>query len=468
MTPARPPSRTRVPERVQELAQVLRAHEVRVGKSEVADALAALAALGADAFADRATFRATLQCTLVKSVVDVPAFDRAFGLCFDDAASSSTSSASSASSSASSSAQALSAVADALRGAAPPGLARELAEALLDGEEAGLRAVLRRGVDDLDLQGMQSPLQAGWYTGRLLARLSLDDLVAAARAALAGVDVDVADAARAAVDAADLAVRRAARQLIEREAQKRSGRGPLSPAERDLRTLDERQLEEARALMEKLAQRLRARILRRRKKSRRGRLDVRRTLRQSLHTDGVPVRVLRRRRRPEKPQLLLLCDVSDSVRASALFLLELCAVLADLFQKTQAYVFVDRAYDVTEALRRPRAQGGGAVAVVNDDRVAGGNSDYGRAFADVDLDAVTKHTLVVILGDGRSNYRDPRLDLVERLRERARRVVWLVPEERGTWGFGDSVLPRYARHADAMLPARTLRDLARAVDRLLR
>ena len=81
---------------------------------------------------------------------------------------------------------------------------------------------------------------------------------------------------------------------------------------------------------------------------------------------------------------------------------------------------------------------------------------------------MTHKTVVVVLGDGRSNYRDPGLEVMAALKTRAKSVVWLVPEDRGTWGFGDSVLPKFSRHADAMLPARTLRDLARAIDRVLR
>ncbi len=445
--------------RVLELVEALQKREVRVARSEVDDAFAALDVAGAGGFVTRDQFKAVLQATLIKQQADVDVFDRVFDLCFGDldgvpAAPPTTLSPE----------QLQQAFGEPGLGGGDP-LKASLAQNLMQGDEAGMRQSLRQGLDELELTGLVSPLQAGWYTSRLLARFGVDELMALARA---GADVQALPGLQQIEDL----LRRTARRLVEQEEQKRSGRASArtgSAWDRDLRVLDEQQTEEARALLRRLAQRLRARVLRRRKKSRRGRLDVRKTLRQSLKTDGVPVHPVLRRRRAEKPALLLLCDVSDSVRASALFLLELCAVLSDLFQSTKAHVFVDQLHEVTALLER-----GGAAAVAADDTVmGGGNSDYGRALRGVQTlmekgDAITRKTVVVILGDGRSNYRDAGLEIAAELKLRAKSVVWLVPEDRGTWGFGDSVIPRYARHADAMLPARTLRDLARAVDRVLR
>lgn len=439
--------------RIVDLVFALQKRDVRVSRREVDDAFVALDALGADAFRDRQQFKSVLQCTLIKNVADIDIFDTAFDLCFGEGqlprATPSTLSR-----------DQLQLAFSAGRGG--DALRESLTQSLIDGDEAGLRQSLRQGLDELELSQLVSPLQAGWYTGRLLQRLGLDDLMALARNS-------VGDDALPALQALEDLVRRTARRLVEREEQKRSGRAGTNPLDRDLRVLDEKQTDEVRRLMRRLADKLRARVLRRRKKSRRGRLDVRRTLRRSMATDGVPLRPVLRRRRVEKPALLLLCDVSDSVRSSALFLLELCAVLADLFTTTRAFVFVDRLHEVSDRLKD-----GGAAAVANDDAVmGGGNSDYGRAFNDLAEQVlghggVTRKTLVVVLGDGRSNHRDPGLDVAARLHEQAKTVVWLVPEDRGTWGFGDSQIPRYARHADAMLPARTLRDLQRAVDRILR
>lgn len=451
-----------ITKRVLELVEVLKKRDVRVARGEVDDCLRGLDVVGAGAFSDGAAFKAVLRCTLIKNAADDDVFDRCFALVFGDPdlpkrpPTSSTLSRD----------QLALAFSEGANGGDP--VRSSLVQSLLDDDETGLRQSLRQGLDELELTQLLSPLQAGWYTNRLLQRLGLDELMAMARAALDGDD----DAAPALQQLEDH-IRRTARRLVEQEEQKRSGKGPASSTwDRDLRVLDVQQTAEAKALLKKLAEKLRARVLRRRRKSRRGRLDVRKTLRKSLQTDGVPLRAVLRRRRVEKPALLLLCDVSDSVRASALFLLELCAVLSDLFHSTRAYVFVDRLHDVTARLEQ-----GGAAAVAADDEngiiSGGGNSDYGRALRDLAVvmdheDVVTRKTVVVVLGDGRSNYRDPGLDVAATLRQRAKSVVWLVPEDKGTWGFGDSVVPRFARHADAMLPARTLRDLQRAIDRVLR
>lgn len=448
--------------RVLELAEALKKREVRVSRGEVDDALRALDVVGAAAFADRAAFKAVLRCTLQKNAADDDVFDRCFDLVFGAAAATPTKALTTLSRD-----QLMVAFSQAGQGGGDP-VRTSLVESLVDADEAGLRQSMRQGLDELELSQLLSPLQASWFTNRLLQRLGLDELMALARAALAGDE-----SALPALQDLEDALRRTARRLVEQEEQKRSGKAPATSTwDRDVRVLDVQQTEAARALLKKLAEKLRARVLRRRRKSRRGRLDARKTLRASLRTDGVPVRLLLRRRRVEKPALLLLCDVSDSVRASSLFLLELCAVLSDLFTSTRAYVFVDRLHDVSARLKQ-----GGAAAVADDDDsglvAGGGNSDYGRAFRDLvpllaKSDFVTHKTVVVVLGDGRSNYRDPGLDVMAALHQRAKAVVWLVPEDRGTWGFGDSVLPKFARHADAMLPARTLRDLARAIDRVLR
>lgn len=454
--------------RVLELAEALKKRDVRVARGEVDDALRALDAVGAAAFADRGAFKAVLRCTLQKNAADDDVFDRCFDLVFGDATTPSSKPLTSLSRD-----QLMIAFDQAGQGGGDP-VRTSLVESLIDADEAGLRQSMRQGLDELELTQLLSPLQASWFTNRLLQRLGLDELMALARAALAGDDPNALPALQDLEDQ----LRRTARRLVEQEEQKRSGKGDgrggpnSSTWDRDLRVLDVQQTEAARALLKKLAEKLRARVLRRRRKSRRGRLDARKTLRASLRTDGVPVRLLLRRRRVEKPALLLLCDVSDSVRASSLFLLELCAVLSDLFASTRAYVFVDRLHDVSERLKA-----GGAAAVAADDDSGlisgGGNSDYGRAFRDLlpllaKNEAVTHKTVVVVLGDGRSNYRDPGLEVMAALKVKAKSVVWLVPEDRGTWGFGDSVLPKFSRHADAMLPARTLRDLARAIDRILR
>jgi uncharacterized protein with von Willebrand factor type A (vWA) domain len=225
-----------------------------------------------------------------------------------------------------------------------------------------------------------------------------------------------------------------------------------------------------RRVVQELARRIRSRIAQRRKRSRRGRLDARRTLRESAATDGVLFRPRMKKRRPDRPELMVLCDVSDSVRRASVFMLELVAALADALPRTRSFVFVDTLVDVT-ALFRARPEQASADILEGRAVNLSANSDYGRALRDLwrtQQGALGRRTTVVILGDGRSNYRAPEEQILKWVKRRVRRVLWLCPEERATWGFGDSEMVRYARYADAIPGQKSAEDLAAALDRIAR
>jgi uncharacterized protein len=220
-----------------------------------------------------------------------------------------------------------------------------------------------------------------------------------------------------------------------------------------------------------LAERLLGRALVRARHARRGRLHVPRTLRRALATGGVPFDPQFRGKRRRAPKLLVLCDVSDSVRASARFMLLFMHVAQRLFAAARSYVFVGEVRDATEVFRRePSARAielayrGGIVNVAD-------NSHYGRVFRQLlaeqraHLDA---HTTVIVLGDGRSNHFDPGEQAFAELCGRVARVVWLTPEPESRWASADSALPAYGRYVDQLLPVydlATLRIAAREVAR---
>jgi hypothetical protein len=166
----------------------------------------------------------------------------------------------------------------------------------------------------------------------------------------------------------------------------------------------------------------------------------------------------------------LLCDVSDSVRAVATFLLEFVYAAHDLFDHTRSFVFVSEIGESTELFERgtpeaavAQAYGGGVVSVVD-------NSNYGRAFrsfAARHLDAIDGRTTVVVLGDGRTNFHDPGEDALRQLGVRARAVLWLCPEPRATWGTGDSAMARYEPLCTEVLEVRTAQDLEDAARRIV-
>ncbi|MEO3808207.1 VWA domain-containing protein [Sphaerisporangium sp. B11E5] len=196
-----------------------------------------------------------------------------------------------------------------------------------------------------------------------------------------------------------------------------------------------------------LARRLASRLAARHRLGRRGRLDFRRTVRASLGTGGVPLVTHARPRRPHKPELVVLCDASDSVSAFSHFTLLLTYALREQFTKVRAFAFVDTIDEITKYFA-PGADVLDAITRMTKEADISrfGRSDYGHSFerfAERYADAVGPKTSLLILGDARTNYQPPRLDTVRRLAGAARHAYWLNPEPRSQWDTGDSAASAY-------------------------
>jgi uncharacterized protein with von Willebrand factor type A (vWA) domain len=318
------------------------------------------------------------------------------------------------------------------------------------------------------LEGMTSPLQAGFYTHRLLDRLG----VTGARTRLASLRPSLVDALgseranellavlEAELTAAADDVRSFVRQVHERReneegASKAWGDAPLA-------ALSDADALEVRRAIRRFVDRLRGGERLRRRRARRGRIDAHRTLRLALRSGGVPLVLARRARRRDKPKLVIVCDVSESVRNVARFLLELTYAAQELFSGTRTFVFVSELGETTALFAESsvetalsRAYSGGVVPVT-------GNSNYGRVLRTFErevLPDLDRRTTVVIVGDGRTNYLEPSAEVLDAIRARARAVIWLCPEPRGGWATGDSAMPRYAPKCTHVLDVRSARDL---------
>jgi uncharacterized protein with von Willebrand factor type A (vWA) domain len=230
-----------------------------------------------------------------------------------------------------------------------------------------------------------------------------------------------------------------------------------------LSRIEPRQVEEMRALILKIARRLRERYSKPRKRQRRGHLDVRRTLRRNAAWGGVPFLTAWKRRHRDKPKIVALCDVSGSVARVSDFFLLLIHSLHEVVSDVRSFAFSGHLIEVSEILERNAADE--AMAEIMS-KVGFGSSDYGSCFADFErlaMECVTPQTTVIVLGDARSNNLDPGADIVRRISERCKRLVWLNPEGRMTWGWGDSEMLRYQTFCTVARQCATAQQLERAV-----
>jgi uncharacterized protein with von Willebrand factor type A (vWA) domain len=219
-----------------------------------------------------------------------------------------------------------------------------------------------------------------------------------------------------------------------------------------------------------IARTLAARLARRRRHHL-GRVNMRRTMRRSLASGGVPLDVLHDLPHAHKPELVVLCDISGSVAEFSLFTLTLMSALSAEIARTRSFVFVDAVDEVT-ALLDASSHGIEPWALLRNTNAIGsdGHSDYGAVFErfwrDVGDRDLHRTSTVIVTGDARTNHRGTGLEWFERLSERARRVYWLNPEPRADWNTHDSEMAAFSRHCAATFEVRNLRQLVASVEQL--
>jgi uncharacterized protein with von Willebrand factor type A (vWA) domain len=183
-------------------------------------------------------------------------------------------------------------------------------------------------------------------------------------------------------------------------------------------------------------------------------VDIRRTMRASLQTGGVPITLRYRPVRPRRPELFVICDVSTSVTSASVFFLSVMHALHDSFRKMRSFVFIERVSEVTEVFARERDFKAVSEAIARDAGVAdiSGYTDYGRVWGELleqIQDELHPRATVIVLGDARTNGRAPGADLFAQIAARAGRTYWLNPEPRLYWNYGDSVIDSYAQYCEA-------------------
>src|ERR1700742_1063034 len=433
---------------------------VKVSPAESIDAMRAVASVG---LSDRGILRDTLLLTLAKTEDEKQALSECFDLFFkipEPAQSSQEAAESDGGSEASEQAE-LRDTADtsepSTEGLGP------LAQMLLSQDRSEISAAIANASNAASLSNIRYFTQRGIFSGRILDLMGIqrlrDDLdeLAASNPALAERLGSALEALRETVrDAVAQALLLYGREETENLRNELLRNAPLSQ-------IDPRQVEQMRLLIRQIARRLRERYSKPRKRQRRGHLDVRRTIRRNAAWGGVPFLTAWKRRRRDRPKIVALCDVSGSVAQVSNFFLLLIHSLHEVVSDVRSFAFSGHLIEVSDILEsRPPQEAMQEIM----SKVGFGSSDYGRSFVDFEkqwMSAVTQQTTVIVLGDARSNKLDPRADILRRIAERSKRLVWLNPEGRPAWGFGDSEMSRYATFCSVVRQCATAQQLERAV-----
>ncbi len=456
-----------------EFVEALRAAGLPVSLSEGLDAVHAIGALGIE---ERGTLRAAYAATLVKRQTHRPGFDQVFDLYFPRLIGDGASAGPDVREDGAAGATAETAAGPGEDG--PQALAdfREaLATAMALGDPDALDLLAREAVQRFGLIRGRGPGEQRWSSYNVVNRVSPDELIARAMAALLGpTTADDDPSLRRLVEAQA----RVFEELVDAEVRRRAAevRGPQHVARHTVRPAIEQvdftsarrnDLELMRREIAPLARRLATRLSREQHARSRGPLDFRRTIRASMSTGGVPLETRHRPKRPGRTDLVVLCDVSGSVANFASFTLMLVFALREQFDRVRAFTFVDEIHEVTDRFGTGAdpAQTMSELAASARYATLWGRTNYGRAFtrfAEQHADALTPRTNLLVLGDARSNHTDLALPVVEDLVHAARRSWWLNPEHHRSWNTGDSAARDYGRLVP-MVECRNLTQLGEFV-----
>ena len=442
-----------LPARIVDFGEALRAEGLAVGTSELLDAFAAL---GEVPWTDRAPFREALAATLAKSPDDRRVFDLVFERFF-------------------------------FRAVEQQAVAHDVRE---HGESDGITGGDQIDLDNLREMAIQAIRDGDESAMRDLARLAIAAF--ARRGEGSGVlGVDVQRIRRALDLRTDQPredggepltrdqIRRFEQQLRRELERGQIERTQTLPPARPLNELDRalpsgplQDLAAVHRVVMQLKRRLATQGHEARGQRAHAHVDVRRTMRASLQTGGVPVVLKYRPQRPRRPELYVLCDVSTSVTSASVFFLSVLHALHDSFRKMRSFVFVERISEVTDVFARERNFKAVSEAIGRDAGVAdvSGYTDYGRVwreFLELVQDDLHPRATVIVLGDARTNGRDPRADVFARIAAHAGRTFWLNPEPQLYWNYGDSVVQAYAPFCELheCWTTRQLEDFVRALTR---
>lgn len=240
--------------------------------------------------------------------------------------------------------------------------------------------------------------------------------------------------------------------------------------ERSFSSLTPREVEEMRDVIEQLVRKLKDIVGLRYATMNRGGLDVKKTLRRAAKYQGIPIEIKYRNRPPRKAKIVTLCDVSSSVWSAARFMLNILYSLQECFTKVRSFVFVSGLADVTETFENYEINKAIEKVLKDADIEYHVSTDYGETFRHFRaeyMDALNKKTTLIIIGDGRSNYFNPEEAILEEMRDKCRRIIWLNPDPENVWYTGDSEMRTYETYCHELRPCRNLNQLIGFIEDLI-
>jgi uncharacterized protein with von Willebrand factor type A (vWA) domain len=453
--------------RILQLISALRASGVRVSLAESAEAFSAVDLMGIQ---DREHFRLSLRATLIKDVRDIPVFDKLFPLFFgqgqppmmggnpmDDMTP-----------------EEAQMLADALRQMAEN--LRQRVERLMSGEQLS-RSELEALARMVGLNQSEDLRHQNWMAQRMMRALAFPEVRQAmqdlmeqlAQMGMSGERIQqIRERIQQNMQGLEQQINQfAGERIAENLSEKPPAEGIDGLMNRPFQALSDADKKALQREVQRLAAALRTRIALRQKRAKSGQLDPKATIRANLKYHGVPME-LRHRDRTRKPKIVVICDVSTSMRFCSELMLSFLFALQGQVRKTHAFAFIDHLEYISDEFTGSNADE--AIASVLWRMPSGHyNTDLGWSLNDFQneyMDTLNSGTTLIIVGDGRNNYNDPRLDLFSRMSRRAIRTIWLNPEPSSMW-HGDSDMPKYALLCDDVFKVGNLRELATAVDELL-
>ncbi len=437
--------------------RTLRRSGVRISIAETLEAFEAVRQVG---ISERELFRDALAAVLAKSIIE----KRIFRECFDRYFSPDIFTCSEGSGN---EPRELKAV-DAERSA--------LTQMMLMADHGGLAAALALAAREENLPGMKHFTQKNLYVLRIMERMGSRTLDADIRMFQdQGTPQSMGTAAQ--LEKARETLTQNVRNIVVRQLEL------VTKADRDqsidemlrnarLNQLDQQHLQRMHIIIQRLVKQLNDIHSRRRKAARRGMLDFKKTLRKNVTYEGMLFDTHWKRKKIERPQVVALCDVSRSVQRTVRFLLLFLYSLNKTVIDIRSFVFCSDLAEVTDVFSKyrieealERLQTGAEIPVLM------GRTDYDRSFRDFrenHLDAVTRKTTVLIIGDARNNYADTDIDNLKTIYRRCKKLIWLNPDIPSYWGSGDSEIKKFMPYCHMVRECNTLTHLERLVGSLLK